>query len=116
MRVRLAPGWLDAAVRSLLLLGAALLIAAIMYSANGPPTLSRKSKFDEFAIFNHAFGQGVGELVTETLVLIGLTWWFRDGLRVRLEAKQRATPTRFDYTHHCQQGSVQRTTGRITRD
>ena len=73
-----------------------MLIAAIMYSANGPPTLSRKSKFDEFAIFKPSLARGMGELVTETLVLIGLTWGFRDGLKVRLETKQVSTPTRFE--------------------
>ena len=95
MSVRLAPSWLAAAVRSLLFLGGVMLIAAVLYAANGPPTLSRKSRFDEFARFAPSLGKGVADLVTETLVLIGVTWGFRDGLKVRLEARRASTPTRF---------------------
>jgi hypothetical protein len=95
MRVRIAPSWLAATIRSLLFLGAAMMIAAVMYSTNGPPTLSRKSRFDELVIFKRSL-RGVGELLTETLVLIGATWFFRDGLKVRLEAKHVSKPTRFE--------------------
>lgn len=84
MRIRLAPSWLAATVRSLLLCGAAMLIAAVTYSANGPPTLSRKSPFDEFKHFAPTLGGGASELVTEALVLIGVTWLCREGLKVRL--------------------------------
>jgi hypothetical protein len=84
MRVRIAPSWLAATVRSLLLLGVAVIIAAVIYTTNGPPTLSRKSRFDEFVVFAPTLGRGMSELVTETLVLIGVTWLCRDGLKIRL--------------------------------
>ncbi len=84
MRIRLAPSWLSAAIRSTLLLAAAAIIAVVIYSTNGPPTLSRKSRFNELEIFAPSIGRGVSELVTETLVLIGLTWLCRDGLKIRL--------------------------------
>ena len=59
-----------------------------MLSANGPPTLDRKSRFDEFKVFAPSVGRGLSELVTETLVLLGITWLCRDGLKIRLEAKR----------------------------
>lgn len=96
MRVRLAPSWLAAALRSLVFLGAALLIGGIMYATNGPPTLTRKSRFDEFVVFAPRLGRGITELATEVLVLIGVTWLCRDGLKVRLEAKRPYRPTRFE--------------------
>ena len=71
-------------LRSLLLLGAAVLIAAVMYSSNGAPTLSRKSRFDEFKVFAPSLGRGLSELITESLVLLGVTWLCRDGLKIRL--------------------------------
>lgn len=96
MRVRVAPSWIAAAARSLLLFGGAMLIAAVLYAANGAPTLSRKSKFDELARFAPSLGSGITDLATEALVLIGVTWLWRDGLKVRLEAKPMSTPTRFE--------------------
>jgi hypothetical protein len=96
MRVRLAPSWLAATYRSLVFLGAAVLVGGIMYATNGPPTLTRKSRFDEFVVFAPRLGRGITELATETFVLIGLTWVFRGGLKIRLEAKPPYTPTRFE--------------------
>ncbi len=96
MSVRLAPSWLAATIRSLVFLGAALLIGGIVYAANGRPTLTRKSRFDEFVVFAPRLGRGITELATETFVLIGLTWVFRDGLKIRLEAKPASKPTRFE--------------------
>lgn len=96
MRVRLAPSWMAASLRSLLLLGAALLVGAVVYSINGAPTMSRKSKFDELERFAPSAGGGIAELATEVLVLIGVTWLCRDGLRIRLEARPMHTPTRFE--------------------
>ena len=96
MRVRLAPSWFAAIARSLLLLTAALLIGAVMYSINGEPTLSRKSKFNELVRFARKLGEGTGEVATETIVLIGVTMWFRLGMKVRLEAKPGSAPTPFE--------------------
>ena len=96
MRVRLAPSWFAAIVRSLLLFTAAMAIAAVMYAANGPPTLSRKSKFNEFERFAPRLAGGMADIFTEALVLIGVTAWFRLGMKVRLEAKPGSTPTPFE--------------------
>ncbi len=96
MSVRLAPSWLAATIRSLVIPGAALLIGGIMYAANGPPTLTRKSRFDEFVVVAPGLGRGITEFATETFVLIGLTWLFRDGLKIRLEEKPASGPTRFE--------------------
>ena len=96
MRVRLAPSWLAATIRSLLFLVATMVIAIVLYAANGPPTLSRKSKFDEFERFAPSLWGGMADLVTESLVLIGVTVWFRLGMKVRLEAKPVSPPTRFE--------------------
>jgi hypothetical protein len=84
MNVRLAPSWRAAAVRSLLLLGTVILIAAMIYLIDGAPTIVRKSRFDELVLFAPSLGRGLSELVTETFVLIGVTWLCRDGLKVRL--------------------------------
>ena len=96
MRVRIAPSWLAAAFRSLVFLGAMLLVGVIIYATNGTPTLTRKSRFNEFVVFAPRLGRGITELATETFLLIGLTWFFRDGLKIRLESKPPSKPTQFE--------------------
>lgn len=84
MNARLAPSRRAALARSALLLAAALVVSGAMYSINGPPTAARLSPFDEFRHFAPSLGHGLADLLTQTLALLGLTWLFREGLKVRL--------------------------------
>ena len=84
MRVVLAPNWLVATVRSLSLLGAMLLVAAIMLGAKGPPQSSRDVRRDEIARFAPRLLPGVVDLGGQVILVVGLTWACRGALKIRL--------------------------------
>lgn len=84
MRVVLAPNGFAAAARSLLLLGAILLVAAVMLGANGPPQSSREVQRDEISRFAPRPLLGVAQLGGQVLLLVGLTWACRGALKIRL--------------------------------
>jgi len=80
----LAPNWFAAAARSLLLLGAILLVAAIMLGAKGPPQSSREVRRNEIARFAPRLLPGVAQLGAQLLLVVGLTWTCRGPLKIRL--------------------------------
>jgi hypothetical protein len=84
VRVVLAPNWFAAAARSLLLLGAMLLVAAIMFVAKGPTQSSRDVRRNEIVLFAPRLVEGVAQLGGEALLVIVLTWGCREGLKIRL--------------------------------
>jgi hypothetical protein len=84
VRVVLAPNWFTAAARSLLLLGAMLLVATIMLGAKGLPQSSREVHRDEIARFAPRLLPGVAQLGGELLLVVGLTWACRGPLKIRL--------------------------------
>jgi hypothetical protein len=84
VRVVLAPNWFAAAVRSLLLLGAMLLVATALLAANGPPQSSRDAQRNEIARYAPRLAQGVADLGGQMLLVVVLTWGCRGGLKIRL--------------------------------
>ena len=84
MRVVLAPNWLAGAARSLLLLGAMLLVAVIMLGAKGPPQSSRDVRRNEIARFAPRAVPGVAQLGGQLLLVVVLTWACRGALKIRL--------------------------------
>ncbi len=84
MRVVLAPNWLAAAARSLLLLGAMLLVAVLMLGAKGPPQSSRDVRRDEIARFAPRAVPGAAQLGGQLLLVVVLTWACRGALKIRL--------------------------------
>lgn len=84
MRVVLAPTWFTAAARSVVLLGAMLLVAAIMLRTKGPPQSSRDVRRNEIARFAPRLLPGVAELGGQLLLVVGLTWACRGALKIRL--------------------------------
>jgi hypothetical protein len=59
-------------------------VTAVMFFANGPPQSSRDVRRDEIARFAPRLVQGVAQLGGETLLVVGLTWACREGLKIRL--------------------------------
>jgi TRAP-type C4-dicarboxylate transport system permease small subunit len=84
VRVVLAPNWLTAAARSLLLLAAMLLVGAIMLGAKGPPRSSRDVRRDEIARFAPRVVPGVAQLGGQLLLVVVLTWACGGALKIRL--------------------------------
>jgi len=84
VRVVLAPNWFAATTRSLLLLGAMLLVAAIMLGTKGPPQTSRDVRRDEIARFAPRLLPGVAHLGGQILLVVVLTWACREPLKIRL--------------------------------
>jgi TRAP-type C4-dicarboxylate transport system permease small subunit len=88
VRVGLGPSWFAAAARSLLVLGALLLVAAIMLGAKGTPQSSRDVRRDEIAHYAPRLVAGVADLGIQMLLVVGLTWACRGPLRIRLESAE----------------------------
>ena len=84
MRIALARKSLATAARSLFVLGAMLLVGAVMLGAKGPPQSSRDVHRNEIALFAARPLLGIVQLSGETLLLIGLTWACRGPLKIRL--------------------------------
>jgi hypothetical protein len=84
VRGGLAPNWFAAVARSLLLLGAMLVVAVIMLGAKGPPQSSREVRRDEIARFAPGLLPGVAQLGGEMFLVVVLTWICRGPLKIRL--------------------------------
>ena len=84
MRVVLAPSWFAAVARSLVLLGAMLLVGAVMLGAKGPPQSSRDVRRDEVARFAPEPLSGIAQLGGEMLLVVVLTWTCGGLLKIRL--------------------------------
>jgi hypothetical protein len=84
VRVVLAPNGLAGAMRSGLVLGAILLVAALMLGAKGPPRSNRDVRRDEVRIFSPRPLVGIAELTKQMLLVVVLTWACRGPLRIRL--------------------------------
>lgn len=70
--------------RGLLIGVAALAIALPIYWMLGPPTTARLFGRDEFARFAPTWGHGLGQLVGEALLTIGIVYAARRWFKVRL--------------------------------
>ena len=85
----LAPNWFAGAARSLLLVGAMLLVGAAMLGAKGRPQSSRDVRRDvrrdEISLFTPRPLSGIAQLGGETLLVVVLTWACRQSLKIRLE-------------------------------
>ena len=84
MRTALARKSRATAARVLFVLGAMLLVAAVMLGAKGPPQPSRDVRRNEIVLFAARPLLGIVQLSGEVLLLIGLTWACRGALKIRL--------------------------------
>jgi len=84
VRVVFARNWFAATTRSLLLLGAMLLVAAIMLGTKGPPQTSRDVRRDEIAHFAPRLLPGVAQFGGQMLLVVVLIWACREPLKIRL--------------------------------
>jgi hypothetical protein len=84
VRLVLAPNWFAVTTRSLSLLGAMLLVAAVMLGAKRPPQLNREVRRDGIARFSPRLLPGIAKLGGEMLLVVALTWTCRGPLKIRL--------------------------------
>ena len=84
MTLRLAPSWFAALTRSLLVLGAMVVVGIAMLRAKGPTQSSRDVRRDEIALFAPRPVLGIAQLVEQMLLVVVLTSACRGPLKVRL--------------------------------
>ena len=83
MKPALADAW-RVAVRTLLLLAVATLVAGGMLAINGVPSPSRRVTQNEIARFAPSIPRGLVQLLGETALVVGAAWFARRVLKVRL--------------------------------
>jgi hypothetical protein len=83
-----AGGFLNSAGRvigrAVCIAAAAVVIAVVPYLWLGQPSIAREYGRNEFRRFAPTAGHGIGQLVGETLLLVGVVYVGRRWLRIRL--------------------------------